>query len=44
MSRDIRWKQRFENYVFSQAVRDMAGLYLPAFDALHSFLKGRGAS
>jgi hypothetical protein len=31
MNRDIRWKQRFENY-FDQAVRDMAGRYLAAFD------------
>jgi nucleotidyltransferase substrate binding protein (TIGR01987 family) len=34
----------YDEAVFGQAVRDMAGRYLPAFDELHSFLKTRGAS
>jgi nucleotidyltransferase substrate binding protein (TIGR01987 family) len=34
----------YDEAVFDQAVRDVAGRYLSAFDELHGFLKGKGAS
>jgi nucleotidyltransferase substrate binding protein (TIGR01987 family) len=34
----------YDEAVFDVAVRDMAGRYLPALDALHHFLKGKQAS